>query len=235
MQLWDTAGTERFRSVSRSYYRGAAGAILVYDIASQASFAQLQTFLSDARALASPQLTVLLAGNKADLEDSSVSDSLIEDIEPSSLPSTRSSTLGVGLGSQQRATTSPTGRAVPQAIAAHWASQNRIAANAEVSALSGDGVDEIFNKLARTILTKIELGEIDPDDPMSGIQYGDADYYRYDDGSSIKSGGLTSDGYSSTRRRRKRGGVREWGDVFKVGRPSSGGAASGGSGGSKCC
>src|SRR5204863_7158407 len=67
LQLWDTAGTERFRSVSRSYYRGAAGAILVYDVASLASFTALPTVLIDARALASPNLTVLLAGNKTDL------------------------------------------------------------------------------------------------------------------------------------------------------------------------
>lgn len=67
LQLWDTAGTERFRSVSRSYYRGAAGAILVYDLGSRTSFEQLPTFLMDARALASPNLTAILAGNKADL------------------------------------------------------------------------------------------------------------------------------------------------------------------------
>ncbi|KAK3683035.1 hypothetical protein LTR37_020633 [Vermiconidia calcicola] len=219
LQLWDTAGTERFRSVSRSYYRGAAGAILVYDIANQGSFAQLQTFLNDARALGSPQLTVVLVGNKADLADSNAAEDLLED-EPSSLPSTTStSTLGPSLGSQQRASTSSVGRAVAQSVAASWASQSRIPASIEVSALSGDNVDEVFNKLARTILTKIELGEIDPDDPMSGIQYGDADYYRYDDGSSIKSG-LTSDACGSSRRRRRGGG---WANVFKVGRPRSSG------------
>lgn len=218
LQLWDTAGTERFRSVSRSYYRGAAGAILVYDISNQSSFTQLPTFLNDARALASPQMTVVLAGNKTDLVDPSATEDLLED-ETSSLPSTRStSTLGPSLGSQQRATTSPAGRAVQQATAANWASQNRIPASMEVSALSGDGVEEAFNKLARTILTKIELGEIDPDDPMSGIQYGDADYYRYDDGSSIKSG-LTADAYGSSRRRRRGGGG--WGDIFNIGRPRS--------------
>ncbi|KAK3115685.1 hypothetical protein LTR53_004748 [Teratosphaeriaceae sp. CCFEE 6253] len=223
LQLWDTAGTERFRSVSRSYYRGAAGAILVYDIANSASFAQLPTFLNDARALASPHLTTLLVGNKADLADGGAQQDLLEDI-PSSVPSERSSALGVGLGSQLRATTGSTGRVVPQATATSWAGQSGVAIAMEVSALSGDGVNDVFAKLASSILTKIELGEIDPSDPMSGIQYGDADYHRYDDGSSIKSG-LTSDGYGSTRRRRGQGG---WGDVFKVGRPAS-------RGGGKCC
>ncbi|KAK5134628.1 hypothetical protein LTR08_006284 [Meristemomyces frigidus] len=226
LQLWDTAGTERFRSVSRSYYRGAAGAILVYDLASAASFAQLPTFLHDARALASPQLTVALAGNKADLSERDPGEALL-DLDPSSLPSTRSSTLSAGPGSQHRATPSDPSREVSASTAAAWASQNRIPAAMEVSALTGEGVDEVFNKLARTILTKIELGEIDPDDPMSGIQYGDADYHRYDDGSSIKSGLTADGGHGSTRRRRNQGGMGDWGQVFRVG------ASGGGSG--KCC
>jgi small GTP-binding protein len=236
LQLWDTAGTERFRSVSRSYYRGAAGAILVYDVCNAESFRGLGEFLRDARALGSPHLSVVLAGNKADLvEDPELaqevqaqsSPSLLDDDLFGSLPSR---TGAVSLGSQLKATTHTNGRAVSTSVAANWASQNRIPAAMEVSALSAEGVEEAFNKLARIILTKIELGEIDPDDPMSGIQYGDADYYRFDDGgSSIKSGGLTSDGYGgSMRRRRKRGGG--WGSVFKIGRPSS---SSGGGG--KCC
>lgn len=225
LQLWDTAGTERFRSVSRSYYRGAAGAILVYDVSNPSSFAQLQTFLNDARALASPDLSVILAGNKKDLADPDFQPSLM-DIEPSSVSSTRSSTLGEAMGSQQRATPYQTGKEVASSTVARWATQNDVPACVEVSALSGEGVEEVFNKLASTILTKIELGEIDPDDPMSGIQYGDADYYRFDDGSSIKSG-FTSEAYGSTRRRRRGGGLGEWGDVFRVGKQSGGG--------SKCC
>lgn len=218
LQLWDTAGTERFRSVSRSYYRGAAGAVLVYDVANEQSFAQLPTFLSDARALASPLLTTLLVGNKADLADAATGPSLLDDF-PGSVSSTRSGVLA-GLGAQQRATVSGGGREVPQSMAMEWANQSGITASMEVSALSGEGVDEIFNKLARTILTKIELGEIDPDDPMSGIQYGDSDYHRYDDGSSIKSGEPMTDGYNSTRRRRKKNG---WMGGLRVGssRPSS--------------
>lgn len=214
LQLWDTAGTERFRSVSRSYYRGAAGAILVYDVSNYGSFDQLPTFLNDAKALASQQLTVVLVGNKSDLTQSSNATSLLDETE--STPSTFSSTVDPTLSSQQRATISHTGRAVSQAVATNWSSQHRLAASMEVSALDGTGVDEVFNKLARTILTKIELGEINPDDPMSGIQYGDADYYRYDDDSSIRSA-HTAEAYGSTRRR-GRNGLGEWGQVFKLSR-----------------
>ena len=147
LQLWDTAGTERFRSVSRSYYRGAAGAVLVYDIANQGSFAQLQTFLNDAKALASPHLTALLVGNKADLASPmEAQQDLLNDI-PSSLPSTRSSTLGTGLGTQQSATTAESGRAVPQSTATTWANANQIPTHIEVSALSGEGVNDVFTRL----------------------------------------------------------------------------------------
>ncbi|KAH9950380.1 ras-domain-containing protein [Amylocystis lapponica] len=59
----------RLRSVTRSYYRGAAGAILVYDITSRASFANLSRWLADARALASPHLVTVLVGNKSDRDE----------------------------------------------------------------------------------------------------------------------------------------------------------------------
>ncbi|KAK3670141.1 hypothetical protein LTR78_009988 [Recurvomyces mirabilis] len=245
LQLWDTAGTERFRSVSRSYYRGAAGAVLVYDLADTNSFAQLQTFLDDARALGSPRLTVVLVGNKADLTTEAGAEAgragLLDDVPAGGLASSaRSSTLGTGLGSQRRATRTEeaeAGRAVPPRTAAAWAAQNRLPPPLEVSALSGTGVTDLFTQLASSILTKIELGEIDPDDALSGIQYGDADYLRFreddDGGSSVKSGGgLTSDGYGSTRRRRKgRGG---WGDVFNIAGRNGMGSGSRGGGG-KCC
>jgi GTPase SAR1 family protein len=266
LQLWDTAGTERFRSVSRSYYRGAAGAILLYDVASHGSFSALPTFLMDARALASPNLTVLLAGNKIDLASESPPSSQpnggipIPADDPSRPPQTPSSVsskhsgfpfdsggsgsvrssaaINTGFGSKMTATVATEGREVSSEEASRWASKSNIPVAVEVSALSGENVDELFSRLARMILTKIELGEIDPDDPQSGIQYGDGGAWGMgaSDGGSIKSG-MTIDDGGTRRRRGKRGragtngwvnGMREWEEVFRVG-------GSGRSRGKGCC
>lgn len=61
-------GQERFRSVARSYYHDAVGALLVYDITSRDSFNELASWLSDARTLASPDIMIVLVGNKKDLQ-----------------------------------------------------------------------------------------------------------------------------------------------------------------------
>ena len=57
-----------FRAVTRSYYRGAAGALLVYDISNRESYNSLTNWLTDARTLASPNICIVLVGNKKDLE-----------------------------------------------------------------------------------------------------------------------------------------------------------------------
>lgn len=67
LQIWDTAGQESFRSITRSYYRGAAGALLVYDITRRETFNHLASWLEDARQHANPSMTIMLIGNKSDL------------------------------------------------------------------------------------------------------------------------------------------------------------------------
>lgn len=67
LQIWDTAGQESFRSITRSYYRGAAGALLVYDITRRETFNHLASWLEDARQHANPNMTIMLIGNKSDL------------------------------------------------------------------------------------------------------------------------------------------------------------------------
>eukprot|EP00747_Dinoflagellata_sp_TGD_P220665 gnl/TRDRNA2_/TRDRNA2_92603_c0_seq1.p1 gnl/TRDRNA2_/TRDRNA2_92603_c0~~gnl/TRDRNA2_/TRDRNA2_92603_c0_seq1.p1 ORF type:complete len:262 (+),score=44.73 gnl/TRDRNA2_/TRDRNA2_92603_c0_seq1:51-836(+) len=66
LQCWDTAGQDRFRSIVRSYYRGAAGALLVYDITRRDSFDHVSQWLQEARANADPELVITLVGNKCD-------------------------------------------------------------------------------------------------------------------------------------------------------------------------
>lgn len=248
--------------MTRSYYRGAAGALLVYDITSHPSFAALPTFLADARALASPNLTVILVGNKADLEKAPA---------PSSSSMRKGGGAGAGAGAESSANSSfsfattgssnpwrdeysdnrsnaggsnyssrtntfnpnnhtynqyndnthhdliddePT-RAVSTLEASRWASLSGIPVSMETSALNGDNVDEVFTRLARMIVTKIELGEVDPDDPASGIQYGDG-------------GGWVE--ARNTRGRRNENGwkasLREWESVFRKDAARRGG---------KCC
>jgi len=68
LQIWDTAGQESFRSITRSYYRGAAGALLVYDITRRDTFNHLTTWLEDARQHSNSNMTIMLIGNKSDLE-----------------------------------------------------------------------------------------------------------------------------------------------------------------------
>lgn len=68
LQIWDTAGQESFRSITRSYYRGAAGALLVYDITRRDTFNHLANWLKDCREYANSNMAIMLIGNKSDLE-----------------------------------------------------------------------------------------------------------------------------------------------------------------------
>eukprot|EP00047_Mylnosiga_fluctuans_P020496 m.92984 g.92984 ORF g.92984 m.92984 type:complete len:219 (+) comp8526_c0_seq3:181-837(+) len=72
LQVWDTAGQESFRSITRSYYRGAAGALLVYDITRRETFDHLATWLEDARKNSGNSMSIILVGNKLDLESKRV-------------------------------------------------------------------------------------------------------------------------------------------------------------------
>ncbi|KEG15152.1 ras-related protein rab-5 [Trypanosoma grayi] len=67
-EIWDTAGQERYRSLAPIYYRGACGALVVYDITSADSLKKAQTWLRELHSNADPTLTIFLLGNKKDLE-----------------------------------------------------------------------------------------------------------------------------------------------------------------------
>jgi Ras-related protein Rab-8A len=67
IQIWDTAGQERFRTITASYYRGAHGILLVYDVTNEASFNSISQWLKDVQQYASEHVSIVLVGNKADL------------------------------------------------------------------------------------------------------------------------------------------------------------------------
>lgn len=68
-EIWDTAGQERYRSLAPMYYRGAAAAIVVYDITDPDSFAGAKSWVKELQRRGDPNVVIALAGNKADLEN----------------------------------------------------------------------------------------------------------------------------------------------------------------------
>ncbi|XP_011094230.1 ras-related protein RABA3 isoform X1 [Sesamum indicum] len=68
-QIWDTAGQERYRAVTSAYYRGALGAMLVYDVTKRQSFDHVARWVEELRAHADNSIVIALIGNKADLAD----------------------------------------------------------------------------------------------------------------------------------------------------------------------
>ncbi len=67
-EIWDTAGQERYRSLAPMYYRGAAAAVVVYDITSQESFEGAKRWVSELKGMQSSEVVIALAGNKVDQE-----------------------------------------------------------------------------------------------------------------------------------------------------------------------
>lgn len=167
LQCWDTAGTESFRAITRSYYRGAAGCLLVYDVTSRKSFMNARTWLADVREHADPQLTCILVGNKVDLcEDSNPSaDATASTTPPTSTaivpppprlnPSPSPSKRGSAAASSKRKA-----REVSYEEAALWAKEEGLLF-VEASAKSGQNVELAFVQASQDILIKIRNGIFD--------------------------------------------------------------------------
>ncbi|KEI40735.1 uncharacterized protein L969DRAFT_85953 [Mixia osmundae IAM 14324] len=66
-QIWDTAGQERYRAITSAYYRGAVGALLVYDIAKHPTYVNVQRWLKELKDHADSNIVIMLVGNKSDL------------------------------------------------------------------------------------------------------------------------------------------------------------------------
>ena len=66
VQIWDTAGQDRFRAITKNYYKGAHGIILIYDVTNQKSFDNVKNWVSQIRENASEKAIIYIVGNKID-------------------------------------------------------------------------------------------------------------------------------------------------------------------------
>ncbi|KAL1894580.1 hypothetical protein Sste5346_005815 [Sporothrix stenoceras] len=142
LSLWDTAGQETYKSVTRSYFRGASGALLVFDLSRKQTFLHVKDWLDDLRQIADPDIVVVLVGNKADLASTD-------------------SSGAEGEGNQ---------RQVTREEAEEWAQRNGVLEYVETSAKSGENVEHAFLRVADRIYHNIQAGRYDLNDRRSGVK-----------------------------------------------------------------
>jgi len=143
LSLWDTAGQETYKSITRSYFRGASGALLVFDITRRNTFNSATSWLHDLRQIAEEDIVVVLVGNKADLA-------------PASTVSADNA--------------KPNQRQVTKEEAEEWCRQNKVMQYVETSAKSGEGVERAFLEVSERIYQNIEAGKYDLNDRRSGVK-----------------------------------------------------------------
>ena len=151
LSLWDTAGQETYKSITRSYFRGASGALLVYDITRRSTFESATAWLHDLRQIAEEGIVVVLVGNKRDLASASTVDGGVANGE------------GRGLEKENK-------RAVTKEEAEEWCQVNGVMRYVETSAKSGEGVEMAFLEVAERIYENVERGKYDLNDRRSGVK-----------------------------------------------------------------
>ncbi|KAF2085790.1 ras-domain-containing protein [Saccharata proteae CBS 121410] len=155
LSIWDTAGQETYKSITRSYFRGASGALLVFDITRRQTFDSVTAWLHDLRQIAEEGIVIVLVGNKADLAPSSMS---------------TASGAQTTAGAPDHPYQQPNKRQVTQEEAREWCQRNNVMGYVETSAKSGDGVEQAFLEVAERIYQNIEAGKYDLNDRRSGVK-----------------------------------------------------------------
>ena len=69
LNIWDTAGQEKFKSITRQYYRDAHGAIIVFDLTSRKSFDEVKNWIKELKSYGSEETVIIILGNKSDLSN----------------------------------------------------------------------------------------------------------------------------------------------------------------------
>ena len=66
VQLWDTAGQDKFRAITRNYYKGASGIILIFDVTNVKSYENIKKWINEIKEEISEKVKIVLIGNKID-------------------------------------------------------------------------------------------------------------------------------------------------------------------------
>eukprot|EP01022_Parablepharisma_sp_SALTPOND_P033637 TRINITY_DN89203_c0_g1_i1.p1 TRINITY_DN89203_c0_g1~~TRINITY_DN89203_c0_g1_i1.p1 ORF type:complete len:245 (-),score=29.64 TRINITY_DN89203_c0_g1_i1:43-777(-) len=127
LQIWDTAGTEKFRSMIRVFFTGSNGAFLVYDITRKHTFEALDFWLNMLRENTTPDIKIVLVGNKRDQE---------------------------------------TAREVPYDSGRNYAEKNGLFGFVETSAKTGEGVVDVFKKIAMALYSENQSGATEDKDKV---------------------------------------------------------------------
>ena len=80
VQVWDTAGEERYRSITNAYYRGAEGILIVFDVTNKESFKNIENWINEVTVFTGKDVIIICLGNKSDLKKS-ISNNTIEDFK----------------------------------------------------------------------------------------------------------------------------------------------------------
>ena len=72
VELWDTAGQERYKAITAAYYKGAKGALIVYDVTNKISYDNVDKWCNELRIKGSKNINIVMIGNKTDLKDNIV-------------------------------------------------------------------------------------------------------------------------------------------------------------------
>lgn len=172
LSLWDTAGQETYRSITRSYFRGASGALLVFDITRPDTFASVTQWLNDLRLIAESGVVVILVGNKSDLV---VDDDDVDvGVDSSLVHHGHGETDGGQAQTQRKAAATkgktPRSRCVSRQEIDAWCSMNNVFRYVKTSAKSGENVECAFHEVAERIYQNIERGKYDLNDRRSGVK-----------------------------------------------------------------
>ncbi|CAK4032769.1 Ras-like GTP-binding RYL2 [Lecanosticta acicola] len=166
LQIWDTAGQERFRSISRLYYRGANAAILCYDVTSKKSFEEMGTWLKELRdncgLEAEDDMILHVVGTKSDV--------VAQDPKRREVPFERcigyvteqlypaAMTPGARVGSPpsrqglQPTSVAPINSPNSNRSSGYWAHEHIWACCHEISAMDGEGIEEVFRVITRKLV-----------------------------------------------------------------------------------